>query len=82
VPDDVRLARRLNRDVMERGRTAASVMTQYEATVRPMHREFVEPCKAFADVVLPDGEKLLNGREALLARARQELAARRPDLVM
>jgi uridine kinase len=52
---DVRLMRRLRRDVEERGRTAASVLDQYEATVRPMHLEFVEPSKRYADLVVPEG---------------------------
>jgi uridine kinase len=52
---DVRLMRRLRRDVEERGRTAASVLDQYEATVRPMHLEFVEPSKRHADLVVPEG---------------------------
>ena len=80
VPEALRLERRLNRDVTERGRTVESVRAQYEATVRPMHRQFVEPGKAFADLVVHDAASPLNGREALLARARRELAARRPDV--
>jgi uridine kinase len=52
---DVRLLRRLRRDVEQRGRTAASVLDQYEATVRPMHLEFVEPSKRYADMVVPEG---------------------------
>ena len=80
APDDVRLLRRLDRDVMERGRTLESVRAQYEATVRPMHQEFVEPAKAYADLVLSDRSLPGNGREALLARVRAELRARRGDL--
>jgi uridine kinase len=80
VPEDVRLARRLNRDLTERGRTAESVLAQYEATVRPMHREFVEPGKAFADLVLHDGTTASQRGAVLLDRARRELAARRPAL--
>jgi uridine kinase len=52
VPDGARLARRLARDVSERGRTRRSVLSQYEATVRGAHAAFVEPTKAFADLVL------------------------------
>ena len=52
---DVRLLRRLRRDVAERGRTVESVLDQYEATVRPMHIEFVEPSKRHADLILPQG---------------------------
>jgi uridine kinase len=52
---DIRLIRRLQRDVQERGRTFESVIQQYLATVRPMHLEFVEPSKRFADVIIPEG---------------------------
>ena len=52
---DIRLIRRLQRDITERGRTAESVIKQYQATVRPMHLEFVEPSKRYADVIIPEG---------------------------
>ncbi|MFN8549529.1 MAG: uridine kinase [Candidatus Eisenbacteria bacterium] len=52
---DVRLLRRLRRDVQERGRTVESVLSQYETFVRPMHLQFVEPSKRFADVIIPEG---------------------------
>lgn len=52
---DVRLMRRIQRDVAERKRTLASVLTQYEESVRPMHQQFVEPSKRFADVIIPEG---------------------------
>ena len=52
---DLRLIRRIRRDVIKRGRTPDSVITQYEATVRPMHLEFVEPSKRYADLVVPEG---------------------------
>ncbi len=52
---DLRLIRRLERDMAERGRTAESVIRQYLATVRPMHLEFVEPSKRYADVIIPEG---------------------------
>ncbi len=52
---DIRLLRRLRRDVEERGRTVSSVLRQYEDFVRPMHLQFVEPSKRFADVILPEG---------------------------
>ncbi len=55
TPDDIRLIRRLQRDIAERGRTADSVIQQYLATVRPMHLEFVEPSKRHADVIIPEG---------------------------
>ncbi len=52
---DIRLIRRLKRDVAERGRTPDSVIDQYLRSVRPMHMEFVEPSKRFADVIIPEG---------------------------
>jgi uridine kinase len=52
---DIRLIRRLQRDVQERGRTFETVIQQYLTTVRPMHVEFVEPSKRFADVIIPEG---------------------------
>jgi uridine kinase len=52
---DVRLIRRLQRDITERGRTVESVIHQYQSTVRPMHLEFVEPSKRYADVIIPEG---------------------------
>lgn len=52
---DLRFIRRLHRDITERGRTTESVINQYMATVRPMHLEFVEPSKRYADVIIPEG---------------------------
>ena len=52
---DLRLLRRLRRDIVERQRSADSVLEQYEATVRPMHIQFVEPSKRFADIIVPEG---------------------------
>jgi uridine kinase len=52
---DIRFIRRLERDIAERDRTTESVVRQYLATVRPMHQEFVEPSKRFADVIIPEG---------------------------
>lgn len=52
---DLRLARRLLRDVRERGRSMESVVEQYINTVKPMHEEFVEPSKKYADVIIPEG---------------------------
>jgi uridine kinase len=53
--DDTRFIRRLRRDVAERGRTMDSVIDQYQSTVKPMHLEFVEPSKRYADIILPQG---------------------------
>ena len=52
---DTRFIRRLERDVAERGRTVSSVIDQYLSTVKPMHLEFVEPSKRYADVIIPEG---------------------------
>ena len=52
---DVRIIRRIIRDVNERGRTLESIVTQYLTTVKPMHEQFVEPSKKFADLIIPEG---------------------------
>ena len=77
VPDDVRFIRRLQRDVAERGRSMESVISQYLATVRPMHLEFVEPSKRHADVIIPEGGHNRIGIEMIQARVRDELRRRR-----
>jgi len=71
---DLRLIRRIRRDVLERGRTADSVITQYEATVRPMHLEFVEPSKRHADLVVPEGGFNRVAVDLVVARLRSLLA--------
>lgn len=53
--DDIRLLRRISRDILERGRTLEGVINQYEKFVRPMHLEFVEPSKRYADIIIPRG---------------------------
>lgn len=55
TPSDIRLLRRITRDIRDRGRTLESVTEQYVRTVRPMHEEFVEPSKRYADVIIPEG---------------------------
>ncbi len=52
---DIRFIRRLQRDILERGRSVESVIRQYTDTVRPMHLEFVEPSKRYADIIIPEG---------------------------
>jgi uridine kinase len=52
---DIRLIRRMRRDIVERGRTVESVIDQYLTTVRPMHYQFVEPSKRYADIIIPEG---------------------------
>jgi len=54
---DVRLIRRLRRDLVERGRSVESILSQYENSVRPMHLQFVEPSKRYADIIIPEGGK-------------------------
>jgi uridine kinase len=54
---DVRLCRRIKRDVNKRGRTLESVLTQYQQTVKPMHEKYVEPSKRHANLVVPEGGK-------------------------
>lgn len=58
TPDDIRLIRRLRRDINERGRTFERTLDQYEKTIRPMHFEFVEPSKRYADIIIPEGGQL------------------------
>ena len=65
---DLRFIRRLQRDVAERGRTPNSVIAQYLATVRPMHLEFVEPSKRYADLIIPEGGQNEVAIEMLTAR--------------
>lgn len=71
---DVRFIRRLRRDLQERGRSLDAVIDQYLNTVRPMHFEFVEPTKRYADVILPRGGQNTAGIEVIAARIRERLA--------
>ena len=66
--DDVRLIRRMQRDISERGRTAETVIKQYMSTVRPMHLEFVEPSKRYADVIIPEGGHNTAALDMVVAR--------------
>jgi len=77
VAEDIRFIRRLRRDIQERGRSLDSVIEQYLSTVRPMHLEFVEPSKRYADVILPEGGQNQIGIEMIRARVEKELAVRR-----
>lgn len=65
---DVRLIRRLQRDVRDRGRTPDSIMNQYMTTVRPSHIQFIEPSKRYADVIIPEGGHNDRALDVLLAR--------------
>jgi uridine kinase len=74
TPDDLRFIRRLRRDIAERGRTIDSVIEQYMATVRPMHMQFVEPSKRFADVIIPEGGHNLVSIDLISGKIRERLA--------
>jgi uridine kinase len=67
TPDDIRFIRRLRRDIQERGRTVDSVITQYLEAVRPGHFEFVEPTKAYADIIIPEGGRNENALQVLVS---------------
>lgn len=73
VPEEVCLRRRIKRDVSQRGRTRSSVLAQYEKTVRPMYREFVEPSKEHADLVLANAEQNSETQAELLGELRKLL---------
>ena len=70
---DVRLCRRIKRDVNKRGRTLESVLTQYQQTVKPMHEKYVEPSKKFADIVVPEGGKNLVALDMIMLRIQRHL---------
>ncbi|HYE66009.1 MAG TPA: uridine kinase [Pyrinomonadaceae bacterium] len=74
TPDDIRFIRRLRRDVAERGRTVDSVIEQYLTTVRPMHMQFVEPSKRYADVIIPEGGHNLVSIDLISGKIRERLA--------
>ena len=70
---DVRLCRRIKRDVNKRGRTLESVLTQYQETVKPMHEKYVEPSKKYADLVVPEGGKNLVALDMIMGRIARHL---------
>ena len=70
---DVRLCRRIKRDVNKRGRTLESVLAQYQATVKPMHEKYVEPSKKYANLVIPEGGKNIVALEMILGRIQKHL---------
>jgi len=74
--DDIRLLRRLKRDINERGRSVESVMEQYQKFVRPMHLEFVQPSKRYADVIIPRGGKNKVALDMVLALINEKLSTR------
>lgn len=70
---DVRFIRRMDRDVRERGRSIESIVDQYMSTVRPMHLQFVEPSKRYADIIIPEGGHNRVALDTLIARVRAML---------
>lgn len=75
IDADIRFVRRLERDLAERGRSVESVIAQYLRTVRPMHLEFVEPSKRYADIIVPRGGHNRVAIEMLVARVQSRLRA-------
>lgn len=71
---DIRFIRRLHRDLNERGRSAESIIEQYINTVRPMHMQFVEPSKRYADVIIPEGGNNQVGIDLVTGKIRSILA--------
>ena len=70
---DIRLCRRIKRDVNKRGRTLESVLTQYQQTVKPMHEKYVEPSKKYANLVIPEGGKNMVALDMIMGRIQKHL---------
>ena len=70
---DVRLCRRIKRDVNKRGRTLESVLRQYQETVKPMHEMYVEPSKKYANIIVPEGGKNLVALDMIMGRIQRHL---------
>jgi uridine kinase len=70
---DIRLCRRIKRDVNKRGRTLESVLTQYQQTVKPMHEKYVEPSKKYANLVVPEGGKNFVALDMIIDRIQRHL---------
>jgi uridine kinase len=70
---DVRILRRITRDVKERGRSLDSVVTQYLTTVKPMHEQFVEPSKRFADIVVLEGGHNVVALDMIIQRVKSHV---------
>jgi uridine kinase len=75
TPSDLRFLRRLTRDIQARGRSLESVVEQYLTTVRPMHEEFVEPSKRYADLIIPEGGENQVALDAIISRVEHLLRA-------
>ena len=76
---DIRLVRRLRRDTVERGRPLEEILDQYLTTVQPMHLQFVEPSKRYADIIVPRGGHNTVAVEMITAKIQQRLKMRRPS---
>ncbi len=74
---DLRFMRRLQRDIVERKRTLESVIAQYQQTVRPMHLQFVEPSKRYADIIVPNGGYNLGAVGTITSMVRDILSGSR-----
>ena len=70
---DIRLCRRIKRDVNKRGRSVESVLTQYQTTVKPMHDLYVEPSKKYANIVVPEGGKNVVALDMIIGRIQRHL---------
>ena len=70
---DVRLCRRIKRDVNKRGRSLESVLQQYQNTVKPMHEQYVEPSKRFANIIVPEGGRNLVALDMIMGRIQRHL---------
>lgn len=70
---DIRLCRRIKRDVTKRGRTLESVLSQYQNTVKPMHEMYVEPSKKYANIVVPEGGKNMVALDMIIGRIQRHL---------
>jgi uridine kinase len=75
--EDIRLIRRLCRDVQERGRTMEMVLDQYLDTVRPMHQQFIEPSKRYADIIIPEGAEKIVAIDLIQTKIKDMLRERR-----
>ena len=71
---DIRFIRRLDRDVHERGRSVDSIISQYQTTVRPMHLQFVEPSKRYADIIIPEGGHNEVGIDLIIGKIKSMLS--------
>lgn len=72
--DDIRILRRIQRDIKERGRTVDSVIEQYLNTVKPAHDQFIEPYKKYADIIMPEGGKNEVAIDIVISKIRTQLS--------